>query len=221
MESLPCVLEYRHARLAERSADPGMKGVARPEIEVSGEDRRDALRLAIERAIRRSRRRRRRGRGRKLRRGGRAVPRPARRAAAPSSTRGASSSRAAARTARRRRPRRAMRGMLRTVGSEGHGSNLRSAQRTGKRLRIMLPNLRRLPSGAAMSTATPSMAVKPGSAPASAANWSSPLLPSSVAKLAATSCRHSTSNRQTRGHGRRSAAGRPGRRCRGTTARSR
>ena len=86
------------------------------------------------------------------------------------------------------------RGMLRTPGSLGQGRRVREACSTGRRLRIMLPKRRRVPSGAAVSTATPSTAVKPGSDAASAANWSSPALPASAGKFAATSWKQKTSD---------------------------
>src|SRR3954468_15438167 len=57
----------------------------------------------------------------------------------------------------------------------------------------MLPNVRREPPGPAMSTGVATTGVKPGKSAASSANWSSPALPLKVEKLAATSCRQSTS----------------------------
>src|SRR3982751_106789 len=57
----------------------------------------------------------------------------------------------------------------------------------------MLPNVRREPPGAAMSTGVATTGGKPGKRAASSANWSSPSLPLRVEKFAATSCRQRTS----------------------------
>ena len=150
VQRVPGIEQRRHRRIVERRRQPRVQRIVGPEVEVAGEDRRDASAPASGTARSRSRARRgRRARGRRPRRGARAAPRPGPCAARASSTRGASSSRAAARTASRtHRPRAACAACCARSGRPATAADAAAPAATGSRLRIMLPKRRRAPPGA-------------------------------------------------------------------------
>ena len=146
VEALPGVVEGGTRGIVERRGHARVQRVVGAEVEVAGEDRRDRLRLAPGTGRRHRSARGRRGRGRRPRRGARAAPRPAPRAGlrVVLEVRRHHAERPERRL--RRRPRAASAACC--APPVGRPRQLMAQHlRTGRRVRIMLPKRRRVPSG--------------------------------------------------------------------------